>query len=169
MPPFGPTSRKKLIRVLRSAGFDGPYAGGKHAFMLKEDRTLTLPNPHRGDIGSELPAPTFITVSRSTRISPHPLVNHPPRTTRRATMDIQRAELEKTRVLNGADVFAIMRRVLLRENKIDSEKEHFWITGLDGDCRILFIDLVLGGVTSATVKPMENNSHYRKSGGQVRI
>ena len=84
-------------------------------------------------------------------------------------MDIQRAELEKTRVLNGADVFAIMRRVLLRENKIDSEKEHFWITGLDGDCRILFIDLVLGGVTSATVKPMENNSHYRKSGGQVRI
>nr|VFK42923.1 MAG: hypothetical protein BECKSD772F_GA0070984_11325 [Candidatus Kentron sp. SD]VFK48626.1 MAG: hypothetical protein BECKSD772E_GA0070983_11335 [Candidatus Kentron sp. SD]VFK80667.1 MAG: hypothetical protein BECKSD772D_GA0070982_11393 [Candidatus Kentron sp. SD] len=45
MPPFGPTSRKRLIRVLRSAGFDGPYAGGKHAFMRKEDRTLTLPNP----------------------------------------------------------------------------------------------------------------------------
>nr|VFK55800.1 MAG: HicA toxin of toxin-antitoxin [Candidatus Kentron sp. TUN]VFK59687.1 MAG: HicA toxin of toxin-antitoxin [Candidatus Kentron sp. TUN]VFK68142.1 MAG: HicA toxin of toxin-antitoxin [Candidatus Kentron sp. TUN] len=54
MPPFGPTSRKKLIGVLRSAGFDGPYAGGKHAFMLKEDRTLTLPNPHRGDVGREL-------------------------------------------------------------------------------------------------------------------
>ena len=54
MPLFGPTSRKQLIRVLRSAGFDGPYAGGKHAFMRKEDRTLTLPNPHRGDIGREL-------------------------------------------------------------------------------------------------------------------
>nr|VFJ64967.1 MAG: Predicted RNA binding protein YcfA, dsRBD-like fold, HicA-like mRNA interferase family [Candidatus Kentron sp. FW] len=54
MPPFGPISRKKLIRTLRSAGFDGPYFGGKHAFMRKEDKTLTLPNPHQGDIGKEL-------------------------------------------------------------------------------------------------------------------
>ena len=54
MPRFGPISRNDLIRALREAGFDGPYSGGKHSFMIKGDLTLTLPNPHRGDIGREL-------------------------------------------------------------------------------------------------------------------
>ena len=54
MPPFGPISRKDLIRCLRAMGFDGPYSGGKHSFMIKGDVTLTLPNPHRGDISREL-------------------------------------------------------------------------------------------------------------------
>ena len=54
MPPFGPISRNDLIRALRQAGFDGPYSGGKHPFMIKGDLTLTLPNPHQGDIGREL-------------------------------------------------------------------------------------------------------------------
>jgi hypothetical protein len=35
-------------------GFTGPYAGGKHQFMLRGDKTLTLPNPHQADIGREL-------------------------------------------------------------------------------------------------------------------
>jgi predicted RNA binding protein YcfA (HicA-like mRNA interferase family) len=54
MPRFGPISRNDLIRALRQAGFDGPYSGGKHSFMIKGDLTLTLPNPHPGDIGKEL-------------------------------------------------------------------------------------------------------------------
>lgn len=54
MPPFGPISRRELIRGLRATGFDGPYSGGKHAFMIKGEVTLTVPNPHRGDIGREL-------------------------------------------------------------------------------------------------------------------
>jgi len=54
MPRFGPISRTDLIRALRQAGFDGPYSGGKHPFMIKGNLTLTLPNPHRGDIGREL-------------------------------------------------------------------------------------------------------------------
>jgi predicted RNA binding protein YcfA (HicA-like mRNA interferase family) len=54
MPPFGPISRIDLIRALRQAGFDGPYSGGKHPFMLKGDLTLTIPNPHHSDIGREL-------------------------------------------------------------------------------------------------------------------
>jgi len=54
MPPLGPISRKDLIRCLRAMGFDGPYSGGKHSFMIKGDVTLTLPNPHRGDISREL-------------------------------------------------------------------------------------------------------------------
>jgi len=54
MPRFGPISRNDLIRALREAGFDGPYSGGKHPFMVKGELTLTLPNPHKGDIGREL-------------------------------------------------------------------------------------------------------------------
>jgi len=51
MPPFKPISRKELIYYLKKAGFEGPYSGGKHQFMLKENLTLTLPNPHESDIG----------------------------------------------------------------------------------------------------------------------
>lgn len=54
MPPMRPISRRKLVRALRRLGFDGPYQGGKHAFMFKGDITLTVPNPHAGDIGREL-------------------------------------------------------------------------------------------------------------------
>lgn len=54
MPAFGPVSRRDLIRVLRALGFDGPYSGGKHEFMVRGDVTLRIPNPHRGDIGREL-------------------------------------------------------------------------------------------------------------------
>ena len=53
MPTFGPVKRDVLIRCLRKCGFDGPYSGGKHPFMVKGDLTLTIPNPHHKDIGRE--------------------------------------------------------------------------------------------------------------------
>lgn len=54
MPLFGPISRSNLVRALRKAGFEGPFAGGKHAFMVRGNLTLSIPNPHRGDIGRDL-------------------------------------------------------------------------------------------------------------------
>ena len=54
MPRFGPVKRRDLIRYLRQLGFDGPYAGGRHQFMAKGDITLSIPNPHREDIGRDL-------------------------------------------------------------------------------------------------------------------
>ena len=54
MPPFGPIKRIDLIRHLKRFGFEGPYSGGKHQFMLKGDVTLRVPNPHPADIGKEL-------------------------------------------------------------------------------------------------------------------
>jgi predicted RNA binding protein YcfA (HicA-like mRNA interferase family) len=54
MPRFGPIKRRDLIRYLRQLGFEGPYSGGKHQFMIKGDITLRVPNPHRTDIGKEL-------------------------------------------------------------------------------------------------------------------
>jgi predicted RNA binding protein YcfA (HicA-like mRNA interferase family) len=54
MPPFGPVKRRDLIALLRRLGFRGPFSGGKHEFLVKGDLVLTIPNPHRGDIGREL-------------------------------------------------------------------------------------------------------------------
>ena len=51
MPPWGPTKRRDLIAGLRALGFEGPFSGGKHEFMVKGDLVLTVPSPHRGDIG----------------------------------------------------------------------------------------------------------------------
>lgn len=54
MPHIGPIKRKDLIYYLKSAGFEGPYAGGNHQYMRKGNITLTIPNPHQGDIGTSL-------------------------------------------------------------------------------------------------------------------
>ena len=54
MPPYGPVKRPDLIRYFRQLGFEGPYSGGRHQFMVSGDVTVRLPNPHQGDIGREL-------------------------------------------------------------------------------------------------------------------
>ncbi len=54
MPKIAPIKRKDLIYYLRQLGFDGPYSGGKHQFMIKGSLTVRIPNPHQGDIGKEL-------------------------------------------------------------------------------------------------------------------
>jgi len=51
MPHLGPIRRQDLIRHLKQLGFESPYSGGRHQFMIKGGLTLTLSNPHRGDIG----------------------------------------------------------------------------------------------------------------------
>lgn len=54
MPQFGPIKRNDLIHNLRELGFEGPYAGGKHQYMVKGEIKLTIPNPHQSDIGRDL-------------------------------------------------------------------------------------------------------------------
>jgi len=54
VPRLGPIKRVELIRYLQILGFEGPYSGGKHQFMLKGMIRLRLPDPHRRDVGREL-------------------------------------------------------------------------------------------------------------------
>jgi predicted RNA binding protein YcfA (HicA-like mRNA interferase family) len=54
MSRLTPVSRRELIERLKTLGFEGPYTGGRHEFMLKGDRRLILPNPHRADISVDL-------------------------------------------------------------------------------------------------------------------
>ncbi|MCD4655723.1 type II toxin-antitoxin system HicA family toxin [bacterium] len=54
MPSFGPVKRKDLIRYFRKLGFDGPFSGTRHQFMIKDAKTIRIPNPHQSDVGKEL-------------------------------------------------------------------------------------------------------------------
>ena len=45
---------RKLIQKFRNLGFDGPYSGGRHLFMVKGSLKVHIPNPHKGDISKHL-------------------------------------------------------------------------------------------------------------------
>jgi DNA repair protein RadC len=71
-------------------------------------------------------------------------------------MQVKLAETEKIRVLNSEDIYSVMQRILLREKKIERNKEHFWIIGLAQNSRILYIELIsVGTINQTIVEPME--------------
>ncbi|WP_392564197.1 JAB domain-containing protein [Orbus wheelerorum] len=70
-------------------------------------------------------------------------------------MDIKLGKNDKKYIEGTDDVFNIMQRILLRENKIDRDKEHFWIIGMNEAGFILYIELIaLGTVRSVPIEPM---------------
>jgi hypothetical protein len=54
------TKRRDLIKRFRELGWGGPHQSGKGKagdhpeFMVKGERVVKLPNPHRADIGEGL-------------------------------------------------------------------------------------------------------------------
>ncbi|MCB0195171.1 MAG: type II toxin-antitoxin system HicA family toxin [Anaerolineae bacterium] len=54
MARLSPIARRELVQRLKALGFEGPYSGGRHEFMLRETTRLILPNPHRSDISAAL-------------------------------------------------------------------------------------------------------------------
>ena len=51
---LNPISRRELIRRLRILGLSGPFPGGKHEYMRRNQLRIPIPNPHRGDISIDL-------------------------------------------------------------------------------------------------------------------
>jgi predicted RNA binding protein YcfA (HicA-like mRNA interferase family) len=49
-----PVSWKQLVKILKDFGFEGPFSGGRHPFMIKDDLVLTIPNPHNKEISVDL-------------------------------------------------------------------------------------------------------------------
>jgi DNA repair protein RadC len=71
-------------------------------------------------------------------------------------MQVKLTETEKIRILNSEDIYSVMQRILLRENKIERNKEHFWIIGLAQNSRILYVELIsVGTINKTIVEPME--------------
>ena len=54
MVRFVPVSWTELVKGLRKLGFDGPFQGGKHPYMIKNNLVLTIPNSHRKQISIDL-------------------------------------------------------------------------------------------------------------------
>ena len=54
MSKLVPVTWNELVRRLHQIGFNGPYIGGKHPYMVKNDLVLTIPNPHKKEIGVDL-------------------------------------------------------------------------------------------------------------------
>ncbi|KAA5534810.1 JAB domain-containing protein [Taibaiella lutea] len=71
-------------------------------------------------------------------------------------MNIRLKKEEKIKVLCAEDLYGIMQRILVRESRIDRNREHLWTVSLDTAYRILNIELVsLGTVNKTLVEPME--------------
>ncbi len=71
-------------------------------------------------------------------------------------MNIKLTESQKIKVLCSDDIYSIMQRVLMRENKIDRDREHLWTISLDNASRVLNIELVsMGTINQTLVEPME--------------
>tara|TARA_R110002124_G_scaffold287117_2_gene470529 strand:+ start:2116 stop:2745 length:630 start_codon:yes stop_codon:yes gene_type:complete len=71
-------------------------------------------------------------------------------------MNIKLAESQKIKVLCSDDIYSIMQRILMRENKIDRDREHLWTISLDTANKVLNIELVsMGTINKTLVEPME--------------
>jgi len=50
-----PISRRELVKKFKDLGFEGPYSGGRHQFMVKGALKVRIPNPHKSqDISDSL-------------------------------------------------------------------------------------------------------------------
>ena len=54
MSKLSPVSHSELGKRLKTFGFEGPYSGGKHLYMVRGNLRLTIPNPHKQNIGVDL-------------------------------------------------------------------------------------------------------------------
>ncbi len=71
-------------------------------------------------------------------------------------MEIKLTKDEKIKISYTKDLYEIMRRILLREERFGRNREHFWVVGLDKEYTLLFIELVaLGNGNQSLVNPNE--------------
>jgi len=71
-------------------------------------------------------------------------------------MNIRLKRNEEIKILCSDDIYSIMQKILLRENKIDRGREHLWTISLDTVHKILNIELVsMGSINKTIIEPME--------------
>lgn len=71
-------------------------------------------------------------------------------------MNIKLSSIKQNNISSSEDIYTVMQRILMRENRIDRDREHFWTISLDNAHKILNIELVsLGSVTQTLAEPME--------------
>jgi len=71
-------------------------------------------------------------------------------------MNIRLNNKADIQIHNSEDIYSVMQRILMREEKVDRGREHFWTISLDNSHKILNIELVsMGSFNATVVEPME--------------
>lgn len=71
-------------------------------------------------------------------------------------MNVRLPKDEATQIANRDDIARIMQKILMRQNRINRQKEYFWTIGLNTANDIQYIELVaLGKLNAVAVDPTE--------------
>ena len=71
-------------------------------------------------------------------------------------MNVRLPRDENIRIANEDDIGRIMQKILLRQKRINRQKEYFWTIGLNTAYDIQYIELVaLGALNKVAIDPVE--------------
>jgi DNA repair protein RadC len=71
-------------------------------------------------------------------------------------MRIRIPKIGLKKITGPQDVFIIMQKILLRQNRLHRQKEYFWVIGLNTPNDILYIELaVIGILNTVQLDPVE--------------
>ena len=77
-------------------------------------------------------------------------------------MSIELTEADKIKILNADDLYGIMQKILLREDKIDQDREHFWVVGFRTweiiNCRINLVCIPRCNCAATIICRIGNNN-----------
>ncbi|MGB3464026.1 MAG: JAB domain-containing protein [Cyclobacteriaceae bacterium] len=74
-------------------------------------------------------------------------------------MNVSIPKDEKTNLSDSDDVYRIMQKILLRQNKLRRKREYFWTIGLSTANDIEYIELVaIGKLNTVNIDPVETFS-----------
>jgi DNA repair protein RadC len=84
-------------------------------------------------------------------------------------MTIKLTRKQRIIIQSSDDVFNVMKEILLREDKIDRDKEHFWVMGLAPNFRIQYVELVSLGCLTATIVETINVFRFAVTKGCTKV
>jgi DNA repair protein RadC len=84
-------------------------------------------------------------------------------------MTIKLTPKQRIIIRSSDDVFKIMKEILMREDKIDCDKEHFWVMGLAPSFRIKYVELVSLGCETRTYAEPINVFRFAVTKGCTKV
>ena len=70
-------------------------------------------------------------------------------------MKVKLSKNENGKISSSEDVFNIMQKILMRQNKLHRQREYVWVIGLNSANDILYIELIaIGSLSKCIVDPV---------------
>ncbi len=84
-------------------------------------------------------------------------------------MNITLTRKQRIIIRTPDDAFKVMKEILMREDKIDRDKEHFWVMGLAPSLRIQYVELVSLGCETRTYAEPINVFRFAVTKGCTKV